>query len=66
VPVPVNGGLAGIDGPGSEIDEWREGAGGGGAYPYGGAGWVVNPRVGAGAGAVTLGCGRVDLRTGGG
>jgi hypothetical protein len=62
VPVPVNGGLPGIDGtgPGSETDEWREkdpdiwGAGGRGAYSYGVAGWVVNPRVSAGAGAVTL------------
>jgi hypothetical protein len=72
VPVAANGGLAGIDGPGSDIDEWREidpdigGAGGGGAYSYGGAGWVGNAGMGAGAGAVTLECGRVDLRTGGG
>ena len=35
MPVPVNGVLAGIDGPGSEIDEWR----GGGTYSCGGAGW---------------------------
>jgi hypothetical protein len=38
VPAAVNGSLAGIDGPGSEIDEWWEidpdiwGAGGGGTY----------------------------------
>jgi hypothetical protein len=72
VPVAVNGGLAGIDGPGSEIDEcWKIdpdiwGAGGGRAYSYGGACWVVNAGMGADARAVTLKCGRVDLRTGGG
>lgn len=76
VPVPVNGSLAGIDGPlGSEIVERCEidpviwGAAKCGAYSYEGAGRFVNAGVGAGAGAgeaVTLECGRVDLRTGGG
>lgn len=66
----MNGG--GIDCPDSEIDEWWEldpdiwGARGGATYSYGGAGWVVNARVGAGGGAVTFEGGRVDLRTGGG
>jgi hypothetical protein len=74
MPVVVNGGLAGIDGPGSEIDECWEidpdiwGAGGGRAYSYGDAGWFMNAGVGAGAraGTVTLEGGRVDIRTGGG
>jgi hypothetical protein len=66
------GGLACIDGPESWIDEWWEldldtwGARGGGAYSYGGAGWVMNVRLGAGGGAVTLERGRVELRMGGG
>lgn len=79
VPVPVNGSLAGIDGPlGSEIVErceidpviWGAGKCGAYSYSYDGAGRFVNAGVGAGAGAwagaATLECGRVDLRTGGG
>ena len=72
--VGVNGYPAGVDGPGSEVDEWwvtdpnTWGARGGGTYSYGGAGSVLNEGVvvNAGAGAVSLEGGRVDLCTGGG
>jgi hypothetical protein len=62
--------IAGIDSPGSEIDEYWEvdpdiwGTGGGRVYLYGGACGVVNAGMGADASAVTLRCGRVDIRTG--
>jgi hypothetical protein len=64
VPLVVNGGLAGVDGSESEIDEWWEvdpdiwgarGGGGCGGYSYGRA-WFVYEGVGA---AVALNCGRV-------
>ena len=38
---------------------------GGGAYSYGGGGWVVNAGVCANVDAVTLDRGRVELGTGG-
>ena len=65
--VAVNGYLADIDGPGSEIDVWWEvgpdiWTGGDGTCSYGVAGEVVSARLGTGA--VTLEY--ANLFTGGG
>jgi hypothetical protein len=68
----MNGRLSGIEGSGSEIDEWWEldpdicGAGGCGVYLYGGACWGANGGTGAdvGAGVATLECVCLDLRPG--